>query len=100
MKTIQISPADNIVVLTMSLPAGVTFEIDGREHRLPVAIGLGHKLAARSIQRGEKIIKYGVSIGSATCGIEVGEHVHLHNMQSDYLPTFTLDQGREFRGIK
>lgn len=100
MKTIQLSSADNIVVLAASLPAGASFEMCGREHRLPKSLGLGHKLAARTIRAGDKIIKYGVPIGSATCGIEAGEHVHLHNMKSDYLPTFTLEHGREFHGTK
>lgn len=100
MKTIQLSPADNIVVLAKSLPAGAVWEIGGREHHLASALGLGHKLAARAIRAGEKIIKYGTPIGSTTCGIEAGEHVHLHNMKSDYLPTFTLEEGREFHGTK
>ncbi|HRJ73596.1 MAG TPA: SAF domain-containing protein [Terrimicrobiaceae bacterium] len=50
----------------------------------------------RDIRTGEKILKYGVPIGSATCDIAFGEHVHLHNMKSDYLPTYTLETGREF----
>ena len=37
---------------------------------------------------GEKIIKCRAPIGSATCPIATGAHVHLHNMKSDYLPTF------------
>lgn len=100
MKTILLAPADNIVVLAASLPPGASFEICGRVHRLSTALGLGHKLAARTIRAGEKIIKYGEPIGSATREIEAGEHVHLHNMKSDYLPTFTLEQGREFHGTK
>lgn len=53
-------------------------------------IGIGHKIAARFIAAGEKIIKYGVPIGSATKDIERGMHVHLHNMKSDYIPTYTV----------
>jgi altronate dehydratase len=51
-------------------------------------VPLGHKIAARAIAAGEKIIKYGVPIGSATRAIAAGEHVHTHNLRSDYLPTF------------
>ena len=32
----------------------------------------------------------------ATRDIAAGEHVHLHNMKSDYLPTYTLESGRTF----
>lgn len=31
---------------------------------------------------GEKIIKYGESIGAATCDIHPGEHVHIANVKS------------------
>jgi hypothetical protein len=43
-----------------------------------------------SLNPGDKIIKFGVPIGSATKHIDIGEHIHLHNMKSDYLPTYTL----------
>ena len=96
MDTILLSPGDNVVVLARSIPAGATVWIDGKAFQITDALGLGHKLAARAIRAGEKIIKYGAPIGSATRAIEPGEHVHLHNIRSDYLPTFTLEQGREF----
>jgi altronate dehydratase small subunit len=93
---IRLSQEDNILVLAQSMQAGEVVGIDGTAHCLSAALGLGHKVAARKIAPGEKILKYGVPIGSATAAIEPGEHVHLHNMKSDYLPTFTLDAGREF----
>ena len=54
-------------------------------------LGLGHKVADRNIRKGEKIIKFGVPIGSAMEDIAIGSHVHLHNMKSDYISTYTLD---------
>jgi len=98
MSVIRLSPLDNVVVLARSVEAGTKLEIDGAVLAVDVPLGLGHKLAARPIAAGEKILKYGVSIGSAIRGIAPGEHVHLHNMQSDYLPTYTLDEERLFRG--
>jgi len=97
---IHLSPADNVVVLTRSMTAGHAIEIDGRRVALATSLGLGHKLALRPIAAGEKILKYGASIGSATRAIAAGEHVHLHNMKSDYLPTYTLDDGRLFTAAR
>ena len=97
MHVIRLSPLDNIVVLVRSVQAGDAVEIDGRAVAMTQALGLGHKLACRRIAAGEKILKYGVPIGSATRDIETGEHVHLHSMQSDYLPTYTLDEARLFK---
>ena len=55
-------------------------------------IPLGFKIAGCNIATNESIVKYGVSIGSATRDIVRGDLVHLHNMKSDYLPTYTLDK--------
>ncbi len=57
----------------------------------------GHKFAARFINKGEDIIKYGVPIARATSEINVGEHVHTHNTETRlegrndfvYKPEFT-----------
>ena len=94
--SIRLFPADNVLVLTRSFEAGETIELGDIRQTLQIPIGLGHKIAACAILPGEKILKYGAPIGSATAPIEPGEHIHLHNMKSDYLPTFTLDEGREF----
>ena len=45
-------------------------------------------------------MKYGVSIGSALQGIHPGEHVHLHNMKSDYLPPHTRERLQEISDYK
>jgi len=95
-RLLQLAPADNVCVLVKTLPAGETLTVSGKSIAVPERIGLGHKIAHRDIASGEKIIKYGVPIGSATRGIAAGEHVHLHNMKSDYMPTYTLDDGRQF----
>lgn len=42
----------------------------------------GHKYARRDIKSGEQIIKYGYSIGYATCDIKEGEWVHSHNLKT------------------
>jgi len=99
MNAILLSPLDNIVVLACRGAAGDTIRFgDAAEEtlRLATSLGLGHKVACRRIAAGEKILKYGVPIGSATRDIEPGEHVHLHSMKSDYLPTYTLEDGRLF----
>jgi altronate dehydratase small subunit len=42
-----------------------------------------HKLARRDIAAGEPILKYGLSIGTASKSIRQGEHVHAHNVDSN-----------------
>jgi hypothetical protein len=95
---IELSPRDNVLILARGLRGGETCVIAGQAFVLDLALGLGHKLASRPIRAGDKILKYGAPIGSATRDIARGEHVHLHNMKSDYLPTFTLDPGEKYDG--
>lgn len=45
-------------------------------------IPLGHKLALRAIPVNQKVVEYGGIIGIATSNIDVGEHVHTHNLRS------------------
>lgn len=97
-RLLRLAPADNVFVATIALSAGEMIQVGGRAVRLESAVPLGHKLAARALAIGEKITKYGVPIGSATAPISAGEHVHTHNLQSDYLPTYTHDtQGNYFK---
>ena len=93
---IQLDARDNVGVLARSVPDGGAVQVGDQVFVLPEALGLGHKLALRPIAAGTKILKYGASIGSATSAIRVGEHVHLHNIQSDYLPTHILTEGQKF----
>lgn len=89
-KLIKINPADNVFVVCSSILPGDVETINSLTITFDKTLGLGHKIAASSIPKGANIIKFGVPIGSATADIAVGEHVHLHNLKSDYLSTYTL----------
>lgn len=43
----------------------------------------GHKYAIKNIAKNENIIKYGMPIGHATSDIQIGEHVHVHNVKTN-----------------
>jgi hypothetical protein len=69
-----------VIVLSDKDNVGVAVHITARD-----AIPQGHKMALRPIAAGDKILKFGVPVGSATTLIEAGGHVHMHNVKSDYL---------------
>ena len=46
-------------------------------------IPLGHKVATSAVKKGDRVIKYGVSIGKSTEDINVGDHVHTHNLKTE-----------------
>ena len=86
-----LSPEDNVRAVTVTIGEGDSVLIDGRPVAVDQRIPTGHKLAVAAIAPGEKVLKYGIAIGSATAAIRPGEYVHTHNLKSDYLPTRTLD---------
>lgn len=90
---VLLSEEDNILVCCAHVAAGESVQLEGCIATLSRDIPVGHKLARHNIAQGERIVKYGAPIGSATTDIKVAEHVHLHNMKSDYIPSHTR-QGR------
>jgi len=87
-RILVLAPQDNVGVAKTALRAGESPSIGGREVTLAESIEQGHKLAVAPIAAGQKVLKYGAPIGSATRDIEPGESVHTHNLKSDYLPTY------------
>lgn len=97
-RLLLLSPDDNCVIAATALEAGVVVDIEGERVALSKTIALGHKLARRALRAGEKVVRYGAPIGHVTCDVAKGEHLHTHNLESDYLPTYTLDAGHAFVG--
>ena len=84
---------DNVVVACRFIRAGEAVSFAGRSIIAAEDIATGHKIACHPINPGKPVIKYGAPIGSATEVIAVGEHVHLHNLRSNYIATFTRSTG-------
>ena len=92
---LQIDARDNVGVVVQNCPAGTRLRMYGRECPLEKDVPLGHKIALEDIKAGAQIFKYGFVIGAASADITIGEHVHVHNVKSNYLPTYTFDQGEQ-----
>ncbi|MEN8829471.1 MAG: UxaA family hydrolase [Lentimonas sp.] len=93
---IHLHPDDTIYVLIRALDAGEVLVINGVEYTNEASLSLGHKIAACDMVAGDKVLKYGVSIGLASQPIRCGEHVHLYNLKSEYTNTFTLEKERRY----
>jgi hypothetical protein len=89
-RLLLLSPHDNVLVARQRIAAGDAVLIAGRLIPLAADLPIGHKLARRGIAEGEKILKYGAPIGVATQDITAGSSVHVHNVRSDYTPTYHL----------
>ncbi len=95
---IRLNPLDNVLVARREIAKGEQVVISGKELMISQHIDLGFKLAVVKISAGEKIFKYGIPIGSASKDILPGEIVHIHNLQSDYSQTYTIENQNEYEG--
>ena len=93
-----ISPRDNVATALQQLEPGQTIEIRGESIAVAEQTPRGHKIALHLIRKGEEVVKYGSTIGTATVDIPPGAHVHTHNVASgrgrgDLPPRMNTDEG-------
>ena len=86
---ILLHPDDNVLICRQYSAAGTEVVIDNSRIPLYQDIQVGHKIARRALNAGDKVMKYGAPIGSMTAAVAAGGHVHLHNMKSDYIASHT-----------
>ena len=79
---IRIHKEDSVAVAVRPLPQGCQVTVEGQAYTLQNEIPFGHKFALRDIAEGERVIKYGHTIGYATSPIRAGEWVHVHNVKT------------------
>src|SRR5688572_21385929 len=82
---VHIHPADNVCIATQPLASGSKVAVNGRAVKLTGDVKLGHKIALAAIPVGQRIIRYGHSIGVATEPIAPGDWVHSHNLAAGAL---------------
>ena len=73
---------DNVVTMIRQLNAGEAIEVDGVKIKANQDIPVYHKIAIEEIKTGETVVKYGESIGTASCDIHRGDWVHTPNLES------------------
>lgn len=98
-KVFVIDESDNVGTAVVSaLEKGDEVGTNGRISDITVTansdIPYGHKIALKDIAQGETVYKYGLSIGSASTDIKAGDHVHIHNVESNRGRGDLVDQGR------
>jgi altronate dehydratase small subunit len=86
---ILLADGDDVLVATRDLDAGTHRTSAGGTVVVREPVQLGHKVAARDLAKGERVVRAGMSIGSATTAVLAGEWVHTHNLASDYIVTFS-----------
>ncbi|MDQ3834913.1 MAG: UxaA family hydrolase [Actinomycetota bacterium] len=73
--TSDIADGESVVGVYMDGDSSVELSAKGK-------VPLGHKIAVEACEPGGAVIEYGVQIGNAPEGFEVGDYVHTHNLKS------------------
>ncbi len=84
MQCVVINPHEDVVAVALEdLKKGQTVQTCEGDVTLLEDITRGHKFALHDLNEGDQIIKYGYSIGHATCKISRGQHVHSQNVKTN-----------------
>ena len=79
---VYMTDKDNVVTMIRQLNAGEAIEVDGVKIKANQDIPVYHKIAIEEIKTGETVVKYGESIGTASCDFHIGDWVHTQNLES------------------
>jgi altronate dehydratase small subunit len=88
-KAMIIHGDDNVANLVGAGASGDQVEctVEGQSEACTIAlvddIPANHKFARVDIHAGEPIVKYGLNMGRASTDIRQGQHVHIHNIESN-----------------
>lgn len=77
-----VDPRDHVATALRDLAAGEVLNLRGQAITVRTDIPKGHKIALRDASAGADVLKYGWPIGRATVDIAVGDHVHIHNVET------------------
>ncbi len=83
MKTIQISPLDNVVVALHPIAKGEVIQAGELQVTALEDVPQGHKMSIKPIAQGENIVKYGFPIGHALSDVQPGTWMHTHNVKTN-----------------
>jgi hypothetical protein len=84
-RLIRLAADDNVAVAASTIEAGEEVAVGGVRVTARATIPFAHKIALQPIEADAQVIKYGVPIGRAKAAITAGDHVHVHNIRSDYV---------------
>ena len=95
-RLLLLDPADNCLIACTFIARGTAMQANGVDLNIFQDIPLGHKVSRQHLRLGDEVLRHGAVIGTVTSDVRPGEHLHLHNLKSGYLPTYTRDDGSRF----
>lgn len=81
LRVLHIEEGDNVVNALSPLEPGQIVEVEGLRVIVRSHIPIGHKMSIKNIPKGNPVVKYGEIIGYASIDIQIGDHVHIENVE-------------------
>ena len=78
-KALKVHPGDNVIVALTDLKKGEPILLDGHEYVLKEDISAKHKFTTTDFAAGDKIIMYGIVVGTARLAIPLGMRISTEN---------------------
>jgi len=98
-KFIKINQRDNVAVCLESLAKCEKIAIGDQEIVMTENVPAGHKIALFPIAEGENVVKYGEPIGHVTCPIDIGSHLHSHNLKTNLSGNLKYEFNQNLRSL-
>ena len=99
-KFIKLNPKDNVAVCLETRQKDELATIDNQQIVLADDIPVGHKVALQAIEIDANVMKYGAPIGHAIAQIQIGNHVHTHNLKTNLTGTITYSFNQKLNEIR
>ena len=80
-KLIKVNPSDNVAVALVNLKAGDIISFEGEELNVLSDTKAKHKIALQKFESGDRIIMYGVLVGTANGVIKKGDVLTTENVK-------------------
>lgn len=80
-KIMKVNASDNVAVALVNLKAGEVISFEGQEIKVLSDTKSKHKIALEKFESGDRIIMYGVLVGSANGAIEKGDVLTVENVK-------------------
>jgi len=79
-----INPNDSVVTVTEQITKGGEVRYPGCAKPIVATqdIPMYHKIAIAAVKQGQNVLRYGERFGVASKDINIGDHVHVHNVNS------------------
>ena len=94
-QVLKVHPDDNVIVALRNLPVGSTIDFQNESFTLPVGVDAKHKFVTETLQTGQAVHMYGVTVGKATQPIQRGEPITTFNLKHD-ADRYGLDKRRPY----